>query len=79
MTRGNKTVTEAAALLRDRLKEDPVLARTVAATVERSGHSDVYEWCEAHPDFAIALADQLDDIDGQVANMSYLLSQGDLS
>ena len=61
------------------MKEDPVLRRSIAAMVERSEHSDIYQWCEANPDHAIALADQLGDIDGQIDNMSYLLSQGDLS
>lgn len=70
---------EAAAIIRDQMKDDRDLARTLAAMVQRTGHADIYQWCEANPEQAVALGEQLKDIDGQIANMSYLLSQGDLS
>lgn len=73
------TPVEAAAAIRDQMKEDPDLRRVVAGMVGRSGCSDIYQWCEKHPKEAVALAEQFADIDGQIANMNYLLSQGDLS
>jgi hypothetical protein len=73
------THVEAAATLRDRIKYDPDLARSVSAMVERAGHADIYEWCEANPDMAVALAEQVSDIDGQIANMDARIERGDLS
>lgn len=70
---------EAAVKLLDAMKTDPVLARSVQRMVKLEGHEDIYEWCSANPDMSIALAEQLIDVDGQIDNMSYLLSQGDLS
>jgi hypothetical protein len=70
---------EAAATIREAVKTDPVLRRAVGSLTHRSGFSDVYEWCDANPTEAVALAESLVDIDGQVANMQYLLDNGDLS
>lgn len=74
-----KSAVEAAAVIRDRMKGDSDLSRSVAVMVERAGHTDVYSWCDAHPDYAIALANQLGDIDSQVANMQARLDRGELT
>lgn len=73
------TPVEAAAIIRDKVKEDPDLRRATAGLVKRAGVQDIYEWCEQHPDYANALAEQLLDIDGQVRNMTSRLEHGDLS
>lgn len=70
---------EAAVKIADAVKLDPDLRRATAAMVQRAGARDIYEWCKDNEQMAVALAEQIGDIDGQVANMSYLLSQGDLS
>lgn len=66
-------------MIRDQMKGDADLARSLAAMVERAGCSDIYAWCQAHPDYAVALANQLTDIDGQVANMQARLDRGELT
>lgn len=80
MTRDSSmTPVEAAASIRDNLKNDPDLARAVRSMVERSEHADIYEWCGANPKQAVAIAEQLADIDGQINNMQARLDKGDLS
>jgi 2-oxo-4-hydroxy-4-carboxy--5-ureidoimidazoline (OHCU) decarboxylase len=73
------TPVEAAQKISDTMKKDPDLARSVTAMVHRAGCKDVFEWVNEHPDMAVAMADQLRDIEGQIANMDYLLANGDLS
>lgn len=70
---------EAAQKIRDAMKTDPDLTRSVQTMVQRTGCKDIFEWVNEHPDMAAAMADQLTDIDGQIANMNYLLANGDLS
>ena len=73
------TPTEAAVTIRDATKDDPDLRRAVQAMVERSGCEDVFAWVDENPDMALALANQVKDIDGQIANMASRLATGDLS
>jgi hypothetical protein len=70
---------ESAAIIRDQMKEDEDLARSIGVMVQRSGHADIYEWCEANPEHAVALGEQLVDIGGQISNMESRLARGDLS
>jgi hypothetical protein len=73
------TPAEAALTIRDAMKDDPDLRRAVQVMVERSGSADVFDWVDEHPDMALALADQVKDVDGQIANMTERLAHGDLS
>ena len=70
---------DAAATIRDAMKSDPDLRRAVMALAGRAGFDDVYAWCAANPTEAVALAESVVDIEGQIANMQYLLDNGDLS
>jgi hypothetical protein len=70
---------EAAAIIRESMKTDPDLRRAVMALSSRAGFDSPYDWCEANPKEAVSLAETLVDIDGQISNMAYLLSNGDLS
>ena len=67
----------AANIIRDQMKADPDLSRSLAAMIHRTGATDIYQWCENNPAEALALAEQLVDIEGQISNMSYLLARGD--
>lgn len=73
------TPVEAAQNIHAAMKNDPDLARSVTGMVHRTGCKDVFEWVNEHPDMAIAMAEQLRDIEGQISNMDYLLANGDLS
>lgn len=70
---------EAAHRILDAAKRDPDLRRATELMIRRTGHEDLVAWCSDHPTEAVALAEQLSDIDGQIANMNFLLSKGDLS
>lgn len=73
------TPVEAAATIRDHLRSDDDLMRAIAAMIERSEHADIYEWCDANPGQAVALARQLEDIDAQIGNMQARLDRGELT
>lgn len=73
------TETEAAVALRDAMTKDVDMRRSITAMVQGAGCKDVYEWCEQHPDMAIALANQVIDIESQISEFETRLSQGDLS
>lgn len=73
------TPVEAAQTIRDAMKTDLDLTRSIQTMVQRTGCKDIFEWVNEHPDMAVAMANQLRDIDGQINNMNYLLANGDLS
>ena len=73
------TPVEAANTIREAIKSDSDLARSTQLMVQRTGCRDIYQWCNEHPDMSVALAKQLDDINGQVRNMTSRLESGDLS
>lgn len=73
------TPVEAAATIRDAMKNDPDLSSAVRAMVHRTACKDVYEWVNEHPDMAVAMAEQLGDINGQIANMDTRIKRGELT
>ena len=72
-------LVEAVDYLRQRRIEDPETRMMLAAMVERAGFTDLFDWADAHPDMAIALAIQQKDAEEQFAEFERRLSTGDLS
>ena len=73
------SAVDAAHKISTAMRGDVDLQRAIANTVSRAGASDVFDWCGMYPEESVALARQLGDIDGQIANMSERLARGDLS
>jgi len=72
-------LVEAVDYLRRRRQEDKDTAMMLALIVESAGFADMFDWADAHPDQAIALATQQQDIEEQFAEFDRRLSTGDLS
>jgi hypothetical protein len=72
-------LVEAVNYLRERRQEDPELRIMLAAMIERAGFVDLFDWADAHPDMAVALAEQAMDADEQFSEFERRLSTGDLS
>jgi hypothetical protein len=73
------TLVEAAKYLREAMRGDGAFRAAMAATIERAGCVDIYEWVEAHPDYAIALAEEQVDVAEQIQLFEEKLKQADLS
>ena len=70
---------EAAATIREAMRHDHTLTTVINAQNLREGYNDIYEWCDDHPEMAIALAEQVADIAGQISEFDRRLNRGDLS
>ena len=70
---------EAADLLRQAMQFDPDVRMMVMTAVERKGYDDFFNWVDANPDEAIALAEQFADLEEQLDEFESRLSTGDLS
>lgn len=73
------TLVEAVDYLRQRRMEDPETRMMLALIIENGGFTDLFDWADAHPDQAIALATQQKDIEEQFGEFERRLSTGDLS
>lgn len=72
-------LVEAVDYLRQRRMEDADTKMTLALIIESAGFTDLFDWADAHPEQAIALATQQKDIEEQFAEFERRLSTGDLS
>lgn len=70
---------EATNIIRERMREDRDFSNAMTATVKRGGYTDMIEWAKENEEMALAIADQIADLDSQIANMEGRLAEGDLT
>ena len=61
------------------MQDEPDVRVMVVTAVERKGYDDLFDWADANPEEAIALAEQFTDLEDQLGEFDRRLSTGDLT